>query len=145
MKLLGAILNLVKQGNYKLAADLIDFKKRQEQGRKDNNKRVMDQMKTEDRLLSILEQSKQDREQDLLRPEQHELTYPERMGTPGRRYTVEVQYPSFDDNGAAYFDDDCLSEALSVTEEELKSLKKEEESGYLKIESIKAKLPKAKE
>lgn len=135
------------QGKYKLAGDVIDlFGRRPKHDpakeRALRNRDILDQMKSEDRMQSIQDQHKVDRLS--MDPENLALTYPERgdKGVPGRRYEVEVLYPSFDEQGAPFFEEDGVEESLSVTQEELEGLQQEEEQGYIKILNVKSKLPK---
>jgi hypothetical protein len=139
------IKRLYSQGRFKLAGDVIDLfsrkpKSKDKESRQEHNQRVLDEMKQEDRMQSIRDQHKTDRL--LMSPESLALTYPE-AGAPGRRYEVHVLYPSFDEDGAPFFEEgEGVEESLSVTEEELKGLQEEEEHGYIRILKVDAKLPK---
>jgi hypothetical protein len=145
MNILKVALNLIKQGKYKLATEVIDLNKRRKQldRIKEENKRIIDEMKREKKLESIYQQH----EKEDLSPESLELTYPNPkiQDKSKSRYIVEVRYPNFDNEGDPYFDDSSVSETLSVTEEELDGLKQEHELGYLELKSIKTKLSKARD
>lgn len=131
--------NLRLRGLNKLAQNVLDFaKKRREQDLiKEKNKRILDEMKNEDKMKSIFDQHQQDKP-DL----QPELSYPT-GNSSGKRYEVNVSYPSFDEKGAAYFDNDSVNEYLTMTEDELLSHQEQEKQGYIKINDVKPLLPKS--
>lgn len=137
--------NLHRKGFNKLAQSVIDLaKKRRDRDRiKDENKAVMKDMKSEDRLRAIQEQHQLDR--PLLQdPEaSSELSHPTERGPAERRFEVEVVYPSFNDDGTPYFDENSVQEGLVMTAPELEDHKQQAEKGFLKILSEKPLIPRS--
>lgn len=132
--------NLKRKGFDKLAQNVIDLAKKRRI--KDENARVLKDMKDEDRLSSIEEQHKLDKP-SLQNPGQtSEFAYPTNAPT-GKRYAVQVQYPSFNESGAPYFDKDSVSEYLTMTEDDLLNYQEQEKQGGVKITSVKPLLPKS--
>lgn len=135
---------LYAQGKYKLAGDIVDMLSRkpkdQRKQREEHNRRVLDQMKKEDkdesRMQSIMEQHMADPP-----PSEEELS---RLSpSRGRKlYEAQVLYPSFDDEGAKFFDEEeGVVESVSLTEDELQGLLKEADEGYIKILKVEESTP----
>ena len=62
---------------------------------------------------------------------------------PSKFYKVVVTYPNFSEDGEPYFDDTCVKEELTLTMDDLKKHKWQEEKGFLKIISIQPIIPRA--
>jgi hypothetical protein len=135
--------SLKLKGFNKAAQKVLDLaQKRKERDRaKDENQRVIRDMKEQDRLRSIQEQHQSDKAL-LQDPEATSETFPPST-TIGRKYAVQIQYPSWDENGAPYFDDHSVSEYLTMTEDDLLNYQKQEQQGGVKITSVKPLLPKS--
>ena len=136
-------LSLRLKGFNKAAQKVLDLaQKRRERDRtKNENQSVIRDMKEQDRLRSIEDQHRSDK--SLLKdPEATSETFPPST-TIGRKYAVQIQYPSWDENGAPYFDDDSVSEYLTMTEDDLLNYQKQEQQGGVKITSVKPLLPKS--
>ena len=127
MKRLYALaLKLNSKGLHKQAQKVLDLTKKREQQNeiKNHNKDVLDNIKSEDRMQSILDQHQKDRPYVRFPEEDSRVVYPD-AGAQGRRYKVHVSYPSFDDAGAPFFNEDSVNETLSVTKDELENLQKD--------------------
>jgi len=130
---------LYEQGQYRLAQKVLDLA----DSRQMRNKEILKKMKEEDKWKSIAEQHRVDRP-TLYSEEPSSLLLPEGAPSPSRRVEVEVLYPSFDDKGAPFFDEEeGIQETLIVASSELAELENEEEMGYLKILSTKKLYPKS--
>ena len=144
MNLYKIAANLNLKGFTKAAQSVIDLaKKRREYDRvKNENERVLKDMRDEDRLNSIEEQHKLDKP-SLQDPESSsEFAYPSLTET-GKKYAVQVQYPSWDESGTPYFDEDSVSEYLTMTEDDLLNYQEQEKQGGVKITSVKPLLPRS--
>lgn len=134
---------LEKKNLKKLAQKVVDLAKRLEQ--KKRQEELAKETKESLRLEDILRQHEKDKPY-LRFPEEGAQTFlPEEPSKPYKgRWEVHLQYPSFDNEGAPYFDSSSVSDFVTVSEDQLKDLEKEERMGYLKILSKRFLLPKSK-
>lgn len=131
---------LYTQGKYKLAGDVVDMLSRRlkdpRKQREEHNRRVLEEMKQEDaetkeqgRMQSIMEQHMADPP-----PSEEELQARSPKERLQKVYEARVLYPSFDEEGAKFFDEeDGVMESLSLTREELEALQQEDQDGYIRI------------
>jgi len=132
-KLTKIALRLVSKGLYQYADQVLDLSKKL-QRQKDNNK-IIKEIKEEDRIYNQHAKDKKD-----LTPE---FAYPTNEFR-NNHYRVEVLYPSFDEEGAPYFDREGVSETLTMNEEDLANYKQQAEKGLVKLISTRPMLPKSR-
>jgi hypothetical protein len=99
------------------------------------------------KVLDLAEKRKEREERDRILEEQHQSDWAgiAELASPvvGRKYTVQVQYPSWDESGAPYFDENSVSEYLTMTEDDLLNYQEQEQQGGIKITSVKPLLPRS--
>ena len=141
------LLKLAKQlysiRQYKLAERVFDLTNTRKWRNRDLLEDIRKEEKEQQKWKAIEEQHRLDRP-ELYSTEPSEFSYPEGEGDPSRRYEVRVLYPSFDEEGAPFFDEEeGVIESITVVATELEALTTEEKSGYLKILSKEPLYPKA--
>lgn len=135
-KLIKIALKLKSKGLDKIADQVLNLNKKLQ--RQKDNERILKEKKEQDRLSAIYEQH----DKDDLKPE---FAYPSDMySVTQKRYQVSVAYPSFDEEGSPYFDNECVTEKLTMTEKDLENYKRQEQMGQVKLLSVRPILPKSR-
>lgn len=143
-KLTKIALGLHSKGLKSLAQKVLNLEQRLKH--KQEQESLAKKTKEDLRLEEILRQHQKDRPSLRFRTDQPEPFLPEEESfKPYKgRWEVHIQYPSFDEKGAPYFDQSSVNDFVTISEEQIKDLEKEEKQGYLKILSKRLILPKSR-